>query len=265
MIIHNNMPITVIKPFFWALLVGITGYSTIGSPCCQAGDKKPEPPAAKPGVIFTAGGIGGLDILGASAQWALPHVGIHHEIRDFVWTHGWGHLFRDLQDTGHLLAKAEELAAEVRRYKAEHPDRPVYLMGKSGGTGLVLAAAEMLPPNTVERIILLSSAVSPDYDLRRALQATKGEIVSFYSKHDYFILGWGTSQFGTVDRVYGPSAGLRKFKVPPDLNAQDQALYDRLVQVPWNPWMICEGNTGAHFGTSLPAFLGKEVAPWFKP
>jgi hypothetical protein len=237
----------------------------IGAASAGAADDKEQKPEPLRGMIFTVGGIGGLDILGASAHWALPGAGIQHEIRDFTWTHGWGKLFKDLQDTRHLLAKAEDLAREVRRFKAGNPDRPVYLVGKSGGTGLVLAAAEMLPPNTVERIILLSAAVSPKYDLRRALQATRKEIVSFYSPHDHLILGWGTSQFGTVDRVYGPSAGLRKFEVPADLNEQDRALYERLVQVPWNPRMICEGNPGTHFGTSLPAFLGKEVAPWLKP
>jgi len=248
------------KPCLVALLL----VSSAGNVYPAAAPEK-SAPKAKRGVVFMVGGIGGFDIMGMSGQWAFPHVGIPHEIRDFIWTHGWGKMFKDLQDTHHLLVKAEELAGEVRRVKAEDPDRPVYLVGKSGGTGLVLAAAEMLPPRTLERIILLSAAVSPDYDLRRALQATKGEIVSFYSKHDHFILGWGTSHFGTVDRVYGPSAGLLKFKVPPDLNEQDRTLYERLVQVPWHPRMICEGNPGMHFGTSLPAFLGKEVAPWLKP
>jgi hypothetical protein len=190
---------------------------------------------------------------------------VKHEIRDFVRTHGWGRMFKDLQDTRHLLGKAEALAAEVRRIKAEDPQRPVYLVGKSGGTGLVLAAANLLPPATLERIILLSAAVSPTYDLRPALRATKAQIVSFYSPYDALILGWGTSQFGTVDRVYGPSAGLRRFKPPPKLDAADRALYDRLIEVPWNPRMILEGHPGIHFGTSLPAFLGKEVAPWLMP
>jgi pimeloyl-ACP methyl ester carboxylesterase len=224
-----------------------------------------EPAPVKPGVVYVVGGVGGMDILGMSAQWALPRAGVPHVIRNFVWTHGFGRLFKDLQDTRHLLAKAEELARDIRRLKAEDPDRPVYVVGKSGGTGLVLAAAEMLPPNTLERIVLLSAAVSPGYDLRRALKATRGQIVSFYSDYDLLILGWGTSQFGTVDRVYGPSAGLRRFSVPTGLSDADRALYQRLVEVPWKPRMICEGHTGAHFGTSLPAFLGKEVAPWLKP
>jgi hypothetical protein len=249
-------------------LTRLVGFLAAGTAALLGGAvaaQEQRPESGKRGVVFVVGGIGGFDILGKSAQLALPRAGVPHEIRDFVWTHGWGRLFKDLQDTRHLLAKAEVLAEQIKRIKADDPDRPVYLVGKSGGTGLVLAAAEQLPPRTLERIILLSAAVSPTYDLRGALQATRGEIVSFYSRYDSFILGWGTSQFGTVDRVYGPSAGLRRFKVPADLNCHDRALYERLVEVPWNPRMLCEGHTGMHFGTSLPTFLGKEVAPWLKP
>jgi hypothetical protein len=250
-----------------------TGFVLLGvlALCGRVGALEPPPPApvdegpAKLGVVFVIGGVGGMDLVGLSAQWALPRAGVTHEIRNFVWTHGWGKLFKDLQDTRHLLAKAEDLAREVRRVKAEDPDRPVYLLAKSGGAGLALAAAEQLPPRTLERIVLLSAAVSPSYDLRRALRATRGEIVSFYSNHDYFILGWGTSQFGTVDRFYGPSAGLRRFAVPEGLSDQDRELYQRLKEVPWKFRMICEGHTGTHFGTSLPFFLSKEVAPWLKP
>ena len=116
----------------------------------------------------------------------------------------------------------------------------------------------------VERIILLSPAVAPRYDLRPALWATRHEIVSFNSSYDRFILGWGTSRFGTIDRFYGPSAGLKNFIVPASLNESDRALYGRLVQIRWNPRLILEGHTGGHLGTSMPIFLEKEVAPWLK-
>jgi len=224
-----------------------------------------QPAPAKPGVVFVVGGIGGIDVLGLSAKWAFPRAGVPHEVRDFVWTHGFGRLFKDLQDARHLRNKAELLAAEVRQVKARDPDRSVYLVGKSGGTGLVLAAAEQLPPGTLERIVLLSAAVSPDYDLRGALVATRGEIVSFYSRYDQVILGWGTRQFGTVDRFYCPAAGLYGFVVPGRLGEADRALYQRLVQLPWRPAMIFEGNLGNHTGSSMPGFVGREVGPWLKP
>jgi hypothetical protein len=220
--------------------------------------------AARPGIVFIVDGIGGFDVLRLSAQLTLPLVGVHHELRDFVWTHGKGQLLKDLQDTRYLVGKANELAALIRWARVENPERPIYLMARSAGTGLALRAAEQLPPGTLERIILLSAAISPTYDLRGALRATRGEIVSFYSGHDQLILNWGTRQFGTVDRVYGPSAGLRGFVAPRNLDGPEHALYHRLVQVPWNPRMLLEGNAGTHSGTILPGFLGKEVAPWLR-
>jgi pimeloyl-ACP methyl ester carboxylesterase len=244
-----------------ALCFGVLSGAVSGQPLVRT---EPELPDEK-GVVFVVGGVGGWDILGPASQWELPRVGIRHEIRDFVWTHGFGQPFKDLQDKPHLLRKSEELADEIRRFKKENPQRPVYLIGKSGGTGLVLAAAERLPPDTLERIILLSAAVSPNYDLRPALRATWGEIVSFYSDNDHFILGWGTTHFGTVDRVYGPSAGLHGFVLPSKLSPEDRLLYRRLIQIPWTSAMILEGHFGAHTGTSLPSFVGWEVAPWLRP
>jgi pimeloyl-ACP methyl ester carboxylesterase len=226
---------------------------------------KPPVVSQKAGIVFVVEGVGGFDVFGTSARWALPRAGVRHEIRDFVWTHGWGHVLKDLQDAQHMVRKAGDLAQEIRAVKALAPERPVYVVAKSGGTGVALVAAEQLPPGTLERMILLSSAVSPTYDLRPALRATKYEIVSFHSPYDQVVLGWGTRQFGTIDRVRGPSAGLHGFVIPANLSAADRALYDRLVQVRWHASMLLEGHTGAHSGTSMPAFMTKEVAPWLKP
>lgn len=227
------------------------------------------PPAAEKdaavGIVFIVEGVGGFDVLGPTAQRVLPRAGVPHEIRDFVWSHGWGHVLKDLQDAPYLKEKADQLAAEILRVRQADALCPIYLVGKSGGTGLVLEAAGQLPAGTVERIILLSAAVSPTYDLRPAFRATRSEIVSFYSRHDKVVLGWGTSQFGTVDRFYGPGAGLIGFIKPSNLTPEDQKLYTRLVEVPWNAHMILEGHLGTHLGTSLPAFVGKEIAPWLKP
>ena len=239
------------------LLVGVAGRA-------QPAEKAAES-AGPHGVVFVVGGIGGIELLNASAHVAFPKAGVPHEIRDFVWTHGKGKFFKDLQDLRYVLQKATELADQVRDYKQQYPDRPVYLLGKSGGAGLVLAAAEQLPPNTLERIILLSAAVSPRHDLHVALQSASRGIVSFYSPLDQLILGWGTKKFGTEDRYYGPSAGLRGFQVPPLHDDEERDLYNRLIQVPWHASMIFEGYVGNHMGTSMPTFLGAEVAKWLKP
>jgi hypothetical protein len=224
----------------------------------------PRFPAPPRGILIVVGGIGGFDTLPLSAQAFLPLAGVDHEIVNFVWTHGWGRLFRDLQDTKHVVSKANELAALIRTRREREPERRIFLVAKSGGAGLALLATERLPPATLDRLILLSAAVSPSYDLRPALRGIRGELVSYYSRNDQLILHWGTSTFGTIDRHYGVAAGLTGFVVPAGLGPADAALYRRLVQIPWKPRMLREGYAGTHSGTSAPAFLATEVAPWLK-
>jgi hypothetical protein len=223
-----------------------------------------SPPPTKPGVVFVIGGVGGWDPLPRSCELVFPLANVPHKICDFVWTHGWGRMFADLQDTPHLIARADELAGMILQFKEAEPDRPVYVVAKSGGVGLALLAADRLPPETLERMVLISAAVSPEFDLRPALRATRGAIVSFWSRMDVVILGLGTWKFGTVDRVRGPGAGRTGFRPPPDLDDEGRELYRRLVEIHWHPRMILQGYFGFHSGNSLPGFIAFEVAPWLR-
>jgi hypothetical protein len=220
--------------------------------------------AVRPGVVITVEGIGGFDILGPQATASLRKAGLPHEVRNFRWSHGTGHFLVDLQDTQHLFKKADALALFLIQLRAESPNRPIYVIARSAGAGLTLFALEQVPPGTVERTILLSAAVSPSFDLRPALRATRGELVAFYSRNDQIVLNWGTRHFGTADRYYGPSAGLRGFVPPTELDREGRALYRRLVQVSWTPRMILEGNPGNHIGTGQPGFLCAEIVPWLR-
>jgi pimeloyl-ACP methyl ester carboxylesterase len=215
----------------------------------------------KPGVIFVAGGVGGVDPLQTWAQVALPMAGVPHEVRIFEWTHGKFRMLRDLQDTRYLKERAAELAEQVRAVKAEDPSRPVFLMGHSAGAAVVLEAAAELPPATLDRIILLSAAVSPTYDLRPALCATRGEVVAFHSPLDVFMLHFGTSTFGTADRYYTDAAGMDGFQLPDGLDAEGRQLYARLVQSRWT-WDMWLERRCWHNSTCMPLFLGLQVTPW---
>src|SRR5437763_15938117 len=90
--------------------------------------REPAPCPRGPGVVFVAGGVGGVDPLGTWAGLVLPLAGVRHEVRDFVWTTGVGRLVRDVQDTDNLCRQADRLAREVLRCKEEHPDAPGYLV-----------------------------------------------------------------------------------------------------------------------------------------
>src|ERR1700732_1610795 len=64
----------------------------------------------RPGIVVTVEGIGGLDVLGPNATASLRKAGLPHEVRNFRWSHGTGRFLVDLQDTQHLIRKADELA-----------------------------------------------------------------------------------------------------------------------------------------------------------
>ena len=220
-----------------------------------------DEPATRPGVVFVVGGVGGVDPLQTCAAGAAL-AGVPHEVRVFEWTHGKFHMLRDLQDTRYLQDRAAELADQVLAVKAEDPSRPIYLMGHGAGAALVLETAARLPAASVERIILLSAAVSPSYDLRPALRTTRGEIVAFHCTLDRFMLFWGTTHFGTaVDRLYVPAAGMDGFQVPDNLDEEDRKLYGRLVQSGWTPDMWLERRC-LHNSTCMPIFLARQVTPW---
>jgi pimeloyl-ACP methyl ester carboxylesterase len=249
------------------LVLYLIGMALLEQPSWVWGQAAPAARRANeitPGLVIIVEGIGGLDLVGIGAELALHHAGLPHELHHFNWTHGTGRYLRDLQDTQHILKKSEELAAFIRAYRARHPERPIYVVGKSAGTCLVLFALQQLAPNTVERVILLSPAVSPTFDLRGPLRSTRREVVSFYSCNDRMVLGLGTSQFGTADRFYGKSAGLTGFVVPSPLSEEDRRTYQRLIQVPWTTRMLLEGATGSHKSTSMPRFLAAEVVPWLQ-
>jgi pimeloyl-ACP methyl ester carboxylesterase len=219
-----------------------------------------------PGIVFIVGGVGGLDPVQYAAVPSLRRAGVPHEVCIFEWTHGKCRILRDLQDRCHILAQGARLADEVRDFQQRCPGRPVYLVGHSAGACVVLAAAELLPPASLERIILLSAAVSPTYHLAGALRATRCELVSFHCPGDYLVLGLGTQMFGTADRHNCSAAGRRHKAMPADLEDEERCLYERLVQVPCGLGMFLEGcGVGPHHCTCMPLFLSHRVAPWLGP
>ncbi|HEU5115477.1 MAG TPA: alpha/beta hydrolase, partial [Isosphaeraceae bacterium] len=154
----------------------------------------PAPPAGgeETALVLVADGVGGLDLCGTGLQYMVPRQSPQTLVKVWCWGHGFGRWMRDLTNVENHASQSQSMAAEVRAFRERIPEAPVFLVGKSGGTGVVVRVLEQLPEESVETAVLLAPAISPDYDLSRALRALRREMVVYWSPLDMIILGAGT-------------------------------------------------------------------------
>jgi pimeloyl-ACP methyl ester carboxylesterase len=234
--------------------VGLQAREALAPPCCNAGCANPR------GVVFAADGAGNFQATSASLRRTAEEQGLPLCVERVAWSHGYGRILSDHLGRCHLAEEGQCLAARVQAYRQQAPGVSVYLLGHSDGCAVVLAAAEALPPGSVERIVLLAPAVSSTYDLRPALACARGGIDVFYSERDWAFLGVGVALLGTADGRGDDAAGRVGFCVPGDCPA-DAALYANLRQHPWDPGQAWTGNRGGHYGGYQPVFLRTAVLP----
>ena len=177
-------------------------------------------PAREKGLVVVLPGIHGNSPINEDIRQGLRGAGIQCaiEIRQ------WGFLLpvaklavNQVNVLGNRQAGAK-IAEQIAAYQAQHPDRPVYLIGHSGGAGIGVFALEALSrmpgSRQVTGAVLLSASISSRYDLTRALQQTRQGIVNFYNEKDIALLGIGTTILGNVDGGRASSAGRVGFKLP---------------------------------------------------
>jgi len=215
------------------------------------------------GLVLVADGVGGFDLCGTALRYVLGAERLPYAVQLVPWGHGVGRWYADLTNAANRDAKARLIADIIERYKTDWPGDPVFLVAKSGGSGVVVKALELLGETMVERVVLLAPAMSPAYDLTGALRAVRRDIVVFWSPLDVIVLGAGTRLFGTIDRVKTVSAGLVGFQVPSLGNLAESPghSYGKLRQVRWRPRMAATGYFGGHVGPDSPMFLRKYVVP----
>jgi pimeloyl-ACP methyl ester carboxylesterase len=219
------------------------------------------PEGAETGLVLVADGCGGVELCEMAIRQVMSEHGGTCRVEPVPWGHGFGRWFADLTDVANHEAQSKGIVATVLDWIERNPSKPVFLVGKSGGTWIVVKALEDLPAGSVEAVVLLSAAISPDYDLSKALRAVNRRMVSFWSPLDVVVLGLGTWLFKTTDRVRSFSAGLVGFRRPEPLGDEGQRLYDKFEQIRWGPKMARTGYFGGHVGPDSPAFLRKYVVP----
>jgi pimeloyl-ACP methyl ester carboxylesterase len=216
------------------------------------------------GIVFVLGGAGSFPTAQRAVAQAADELHLPLHVRSFEWGHGLGRGLADEVDYENARLQGLRLAEEVCRYRQAYPSVPISLVGYSAGSAVVLAAAESLPVDSLERIVLLAPAVSSGYDLRCALRSARCGMDVFTSRRDVLWLGLGMALAGTADRTRQPAAGRVGF-CPPQLAPPEAALAMRLRQHPWDPSQAWTGNPGSHAGSLQPMYLRAYVMPLLAP
>jgi len=240
-----------------AALAGATVLAALAAAGCN-GAKYTAPARYERGLVICLSGAGGITGECSRIRDGLNAGGVNRAIEIFEWSQGG--VLSDQVAVEENRRKAAELAHRVEAYMAEHPGRPVHLVGLSAGTGLVVWALEDLSVQ-VEGAILLASSLGAHYDLTPALSKVRDRLYSFNSLADT-VLGLGIAVTGTVDREGDVAGGLGGFSLPAGASEASQTLYkEKLVQIGWWPGDVVLGNLGDHLGTTNPLFVQARIAP----
>jgi pimeloyl-ACP methyl ester carboxylesterase len=211
-------------------------------------------------VCFVADGAGNYQMASKSLRTTVSQASVPMEVETFNWSHGYKKIITDQVDSQHARLKGKQLAETVLAFKYDNPQAKVQLVGHSAGSLVVLSAAEMLPPDTIDHIILLSPSVSAQYDIRPALRCTRCTVEVHFSQKDWVFLGIWTGLLGCADRRHCVASGRVGFRTQLDSPA-DAHLRPKLVQHAWNPSFISLGNYGGHYGGYQPEYLRERVLP----
>ena len=213
-----------------------------GSAWAEAAKESARP--VEKAYILHLPGIGGERGIDHMLLRGLQAGGIEADYEIYDWTHG------DIGVQALVAREAHEresrkIADLIAERAKARPGTPIYVTCHSAGTGLATWALEQLPEDVkVHSVFMFAPALSPGYDLTKALAHVTGKLHVFSSPNDHAVLGIGTKLFGTVDGLKSEAAGLKGFIKP---EAADAAVYAMVVPHPYNAaWFKLYGSLGTH-------------------
>lgn len=213
-------------------------------------------------LVWVLDGAGDLKGCSNALSDANLQAGNTIELTVFPWSHGYRRLLLDQIDTSHAKAQGQRLATAILERKQREPDRRMVIIGHSAGCAVALAAGDCLPPDSIDRVILLAPSVSTGYDLRPSLWASREGIDVFCSKKDWVALGFVIRVVGTTDDRSAFAAGRWGFQ-PRRGSELDTVQHAKLRQHFWTAEQAWTGHTGRHHGTHAPAFIHAYLFPLF--
>ncbi|MBL7220297.1 MAG: hypothetical protein ISS69_09305 [Phycisphaerae bacterium] len=246
------------------LIICLTTLSTAIFCGCENNSAFMTPERLDAGLVVILPGIEGESGANQNVRDGLASAGIDHSLQIWHWGRpvpGVGMILNQIDFLGNYIAGAQ-VAERIVKYQNKHPNRPVHIIGHSGGGGIAVFAADAMPEGReITGVILLSASISSEYDITRALKHCSSGIVNFYNRNDGALLGLGTTVLGNVGGAHGPSAGLLGFTPPKESASDEKRLaYQKLYQVPMTSAMAA-GST-PHFATTQSSFVTSYIAPW---
>ena len=248
----------LVIPFALLISCALSGCTT----CTQDHHALAQPEPLKPseGLVLVADGAGDFRATSHAFRQGIAAEKLPLHVETFVWSHGYYRVLADQLDQEHICEMAKSLAQRIASVRQASMQRPIYLVAHSAGSAVALAAAAELPPDTIDRIILLAPAVPADYDLRPALRSVRLEIDVFTSRADRWYLR-GSDLVSSLAHWKSLTAagrcGFRPILQSPD----DGLLYSKLRDYPWEPRLIWTGHDGGHFGFYQQGYLRAFILP----
>ena len=231
------------------------------TPTARAGEKTIPPSKAGRPLLVHLNGVGGRRTIDDSLVVGLRDAGFDGRLTIHDWTGGKIGI-EALQGKERHKAESQKLANFLIKYATENPQAPIHITAHSGGAGIAVWALELLPENVrVESLFLIAPALSPEYDLTKALKHVTKNLYVFSSPHDTIILAAGCKVFGTIDGVKCEAAGVNGFVQPETADAEQ---YKKLVHYPYRKtWLKTYGNAGSHICAMRYRFAKEYIGPIF--
>lgn len=229
-----------------ALLASALGLCALVG-CSEA---RPQP------TVFYCDGAGWYSSA-SSVKSGLQKAGFRGKFTNYAWSSYLG------ATTDHLITARSRLVARGLSRKIEDarqgaPDEPIYLMGLSAGTAVVLNAVEELAQGVkVDHVVLFSPSVSSRRDLIPVMNKLTGRLYATTSPHDGILKAIVTN----ADGGDGPPAGLSGFQYVGQGGRTGSNAYDRVFNIPWRASFLQYDWDGGHTSSTHRQFVQHVVAP----
>lgn len=243
---------------FLLLLAALSGLGVVGTAAPVRAETNASAQRTDRPYLLHLNGIGGRASIDRMLTQGIVQGGLDADVEIHDWCGSEAGLVALAKVQRHR-EQSELVAKKIAELVRAQPGRRFILTCHSGGAGIAVWALEKLPADvTIDTLLMIQPALSPGYDLSKALSRVSGKAYSFNSIHDTIVLGAGTRVFGTIDRVKSDAAGRVGFQVP---ETADVGQYRKFANIAYDTAWLRVGNAGDHIGAMLRPFARTVISP----